>query len=58
MLKGTDQEFDDLDSGILVIHYYGYWEYMLIDMEFTILLSGEINNALRSYMSLDNLNLS
>ena len=33
MLKGTNQEIDDLDPDILVMHYYGYWKHMLIDME-------------------------
>ena len=33
MLKGTDQEINDLNPDILVIHYYGHWENTLIDME-------------------------
>ena len=58
MLKCTDQEIDDLNPDNLVMHYYGHWEHMLIDMESTTLLYREVNTALRSYRSLDDLNLS
>ena len=53
-----DQKIDDLDPNILVLHCYGHWEYVLIDMESTTLLYREVNTPLRSYRSLDNLNLS
>ena len=56
MLKGTDQETDDLDLDILVMHYYRHWKRILIDIEFIILLYREVNNVLRSYSSLNNLN--
>ena len=58
MLKGTDQEINDLDLVILLMYYYWHKEHMLIDMESTTLLYREVNIALMSYRSLDDLNLS